>query len=75
MNILCILWTIGYELSINFNQGEMNSKNLIRINTEENTTIDKSIHQEWTFILGYVEKQCTQVITKQNNTHIMIMMN
>ena len=54
MNILCIFWTIGWEL--NFNQGEMKSKNLKRINTEENTTNDKSVHLEWTFKLGYVEK-------------------
>ena len=56
MNILYISWTIRYELSINFNQGEMISKNLIRINTEENTTTDKLIHLEWTFKLGYIEK-------------------
>ena len=34
----------------------MNSKNLISINTEENTTIDKSFQLELTLKLGYVEK-------------------
>ena len=75
MNILCILWTIGYELSINLNQGEMNSKYLVRINTEENTTIDKSIHVEWISRLGNVETQHTLVTTKQNNVYNMIIMN